>query len=423
MKITKFQGAFQGEIYDIASDKSISHRAAIFSLLSDQTSHIENFLLAQDSLNTLKIVEILGAKVKQNGSEIFITPPQKIIQPCEVLDCGNSGTAMRILCGFLSSIEGFFVLSGDKYLNNRPMGRVLQPLKKAGAIFDARDENYAPLCIRGKKLDFFKFDSLISSAQVKTAMILAGLNSQGCEFSEPNLSRNHTEIMLKYLGADISTKNLTTFVKPLQNHLKPVEIKIPNDPSSAFFFAVAALILPNSKILLKDILLNETRIQAYKILQEMGGKIEFLNIKEKGEKIGDILVESSSLKSICVKDKISWMIDEAPGLAIAFACADGVSILKNAKELRVKESDRIKAMVGGLQKCGIKAKELADGFEITGGDAKFAIIDSFGDHRIAMSFAIFGLKCGMQIEKSEFISTSFPNFTKILQNFGVKIEN
>ncbi len=423
MKISKVQNGINGEISDIASDKSISHRAAIFSLLSDKESHLRNFLLAEDTLNSLKIVEILGAKIKKENGEIFINPPKKIIEPSEILNCGNSGTAMRILCGFLASKNGFFVLNGDKYLNNRPMGRVLEPLKKAGALFDAREKNFAPLCIRGKKLDFFKFESKISSAQIKTAMILAGLNSNGCEFIEPSLSRNHTEIMLKFMGAEISSQNLKTIVKPIKNPLKPLDIKIPNDPSSAFFFAVAALILPNSKIILKDILLNKTRIEAFKILQKMGGKIEFLNVKNGFETTGDILVQSSNLNAICVDTNISWMIDEAPALGIAFACANGKSVLKNAKELRVKESDRIKTMVLGLKNCGIDAIELEDGFEITGKKANFAKIDSFGDHRIAMSFAILGLKCGMKIENSEFISTSFPNFTKILQNLGVKIEN
>ena len=408
----------------IASDKSISHRCAIFSLLSDKPSHIYNYLRAEDTLNTLKIVQLLGANICDNGNEIVIVPPQILSEPNVVLECGNSGTAMRLFMGFLAASDGFFVLSGDKYLNSRPMARVGKPLIGIGAKIDGtKNGDTAPLAIRGKKLDFFKFDGKIASAQIKSALILAGLKSNGCEISEPELSRDHTERMLKGMGADLQINDLNVNVKPLKNPLKPLTINVPNDPSSAFFFALAAAIIPNSHLILKNILLNKTRIEAFKILAKMGTIVSFREISNEYESIGEIEIKYAPLKCVDVNKNIAWLIDEIPALAIAFANASGVSTIKNAKELRVKESDRIAIMVAGLRKCGLRVEEFDDGFSVEGGVANSAIIDSHGDHRIAMSFAILGLKCGMVIEKSEFIATSFPNFSIILRQLGASVED
>lgn len=424
MKIQPISQPFEVEFDKVSSDKSISHRCAIFSLLSDQTSEIYDYLTAQDTLNSLKIISQLGAKVQRDNDFVKITPPKQIISPNFILDCGNSGTAMRIFMGLLAANDGFFVLSGDEYLNQRPMRRISEPLQKIGAEIYGRDNaNKAPIAICGKKLKYFKFDSPIASAQVKTAMILAGLLGSGGKFSEPELSRNHSEIMLKKMGANITANDLNLDIKPLKNPLKPIKMRVPNDPSSCFFFAVAAAITKGAKITLKNVLLNKTRIEAFKILEQMGAKISYKITDESFESMGEIYIEGNELKAVNVSQNISWLIDEAPALAIAFACAKGTSTLKNAKELRVKESDRIAVMVEGLQKCGINAKELEDGFEITGGEPKFATIDSFGDHRIAMSFAILGLKCGMDIQKSEFIATSFPKFTHFLKQLGAAIED
>lgn len=424
MKIQPISQPFDETFEKISSDKSISHRCAIFSLLSHEVSQISDYLEAEDTLNSLKIIEQLGAKVEKNGDFVKITPPKKIISPNAVLECGNSGTAMRIFMGLLAANDGFFVLSGDKYLNQRPMKRVSEPLRKIGAkIYGREDANKAPIAINGKKLDYFDFESKIASAQVKTAMILAGLLGKGGKFSEPELSRNHSEIMLEKMGACIDKNGLTLDIKPLEGPLKPLKMRVPNDPSSCFFFAVAATVTKGAKITLKNVLLNKTRIEAFKVLEKMGAKISYKITDESFESVGDICVEGSDLKAVEIDKNISWLIDEAPALGIAFACAKGTSVLRNAKELRVKESDRIAVMVDGLKKCGISAKELEDGFEITGGDPKFAVIDSFGDHRIAMSFAILGLKCGMNIQKSEFIATSFPKFTHFLKQLGAKIED
>jgi 3-phosphoshikimate 1-carboxyvinyltransferase len=341
----------------------------------------------------------------------------------EVLDCGNSGTGIRLFCGLLSSANGHFVLTGDKYLRVRPMKRVTQPLRDIGAKLDGRDNgNFAPLSIRGASLKAFDYKSKIASAQVKSAMILAALRAdKECKYTEPELSRDHTERMLKGMGADIKTDGLTTTIKPLKKLLNPLKIRVPADPSSAFFFAVAASIVPNSHIVLEGVTLNPTRVEAFMALKRMGADITFIQKDNKYEPIGDIEVKYAPLKAIVVEDKISWLIDELPALSIAFACADGKSVVKNAKELRVKESDRISTVVNGLKSAGIEVTEYEDGYEVVGGELKSAIINSHGDHRIAMSFIIAGLKSGMQVDDLECINTSFPNFFEILSKI-TKVE-
>lgn len=404
----------------IASDKSISHRCAIFALLSDKPSYVRNFLNAEDTLCTLKISQSLGAKVDIDGELITITPPKELKEPASILDCGNSGTAIRLLMGFLSSLEGFFVLHGDKYLASRPMKRVANPLREIGAIIDGRDGGeLAPISVRGSQLEPFNYDSPIASAQVKSALILAGLRGKGIStLTEPTLSRDHTEKMLRGMGVEIVSNGTKVILTPTQKPLKPLDITVPNDPSSGFFFAVAAAITPNSKIVLKNMLLNPTRIEAYKVLQRMGAKVEFIEKENTYDSVGDIVVEYAPLKGVEVSQNIAWLIDELPALSIAFASANGKSLVRNAEELRVKESDRINSVVKNLKKCGISVDEFKDGYEVTGGELRSATVDSFGDHRLAMSFAIAGLKVPMQITDTQCIQTSFPNFIELLSQIG-----
>lgn len=410
--------SFNIEVLNIAPDKSISHRCAIFSLLSDKKSHIKNYLMAEDTLNTLNIVEQLGAKINyfEDGS-FEIIPPKEINEPNCILECGNSGTTIRILMGFLSGKDGFFVLHGDKYLTTRPMRRVADPLRNIGAKIDGRKNgDLAPISIRGAKLKAFNYESKIASAQVKTALILAALRADGTStFSEPELSRDHTEKMLKKMGANISNFENKITIFSQNEPLEPLNITVPCDPSSAFFFAVAAAIVPNSKIVLKNMLLNKTRIEAYKVLASMGAKIEFLEKENIYDSVGDIVVSHFDLKAVEVSENISWLIDEIPALSIAFACAKGTSNIKNAQELRVKESDRIAAVVNNLKLCGINSNETQDGFSVEGGDFKDAILDSYGDHRIAMSFAIAGLISGTKVTNVDCINASFPEFVNILR--------
>ena len=437
-----------GEIGDIPADKSISHRCVIFALLAKKPSEIGNFLCAKDTLSTLNIAKELGIEVRAKDSKtmLFIPPKEGIKEPSGVLDCGNAGTAMRLCTGLLAGVRGHFVLSGDKYLNNRPMKRVIEPLQKCGAKIRARaNGELAPIAIEGSALRGFCYQSPIASAQVKSAMLLAGLFAgESSVFAEPFLSRNHTEILLQNMGADIRVeageaqinqaqsqmqtsqigademKNSTAhagkiLINPLDAPLNPLVLDIPSDPSSAFFFAVAATLLPHSHIVLKNILLNPTRIEGFEVLKKMGAKITYTLTQTAPEAIGDISVESSALTGIEVSENIPWLIDEIPALSIAFACAKGKSTIKNAKELRVKESDRIRAIAHNLTKMGIEVEELDDGFTITGGELRSAQVSSFGDHRIAMSFAIAGLLCGVEIEDFDCVGISFPNFLEILR--------
>jgi 3-phosphoshikimate 1-carboxyvinyltransferase len=420
LNISPLNSSFDVVIDNIASDKSISHRCAMFSLFSDKPSVIKNYLRGEDTMDSLKIAQKLGAIVEDDPKTgtITITPPLSLSEPDDILDCGNAGTGMRLYAGLLSGLDGSFVLTGDKYLRGRPMNRVVKPLRDIGATIDGREQgNKAPLHIRGGKLNSFRYHSSIDSAQVKSALILAAIQSDETSYyKEDLLSRDHTERMLNGMGANITTQDDGWIkIEPLKGKLKPLDITVPTDPSSAFFFAVAAAIVPSSKVTLKNVTLNPTRIEAYKILEKMGAKITYNKTQDMYEPIGDIVVEYNELNGVTVDSNIAWLIDELPALSIAMSIANGKSVVKNAKELRVKESDRITAVVENLKLCGIDYKEFEDGYEIQGGQTlQKATINSQGDHRIAMSFAIAGLLCGMDIEDTGCIETSFPNFMEIV---------
>jgi 3-phosphoshikimate 1-carboxyvinyltransferase len=407
---------FDVALDSIAGDKSISHRSAMFAILAQGKTVVRNFLRAEDTLNTLNIVKQLGAKVEDDGTVITIES-EGFVEPDDVLDCGNSGTGMRLFCGLLSSFDGHFVLTGDEYLRRRPMKRVVTPLTSIGAKIDGRNSgDLAPLSVRGGALTPFKYESPIASAQVKSALILAGLKAKGQSFyKEPELSRDHTERMLNGMGVDIvkGDDGWITITPPTRD-LKPLDITVPADPSSAFFFAVATAITPNAKVILRNITLNPTRIEAFHVLKRMGANVIMRETENVYEPLGEIEVSHAPLKAVEVSENISWLIDELPALSIAFSVAEGTSVVKNAEELRVKESDRIATVVNNLKRCGIQTTEVEDGYSVTGGSLSKATINSYGDHRIAMSFAIAGLQCGMEIEDIDCINTSFPNFFDIL---------
>nr|WP_317403668.1 3-phosphoshikimate 1-carboxyvinyltransferase [uncultured Helicobacter sp.] len=428
MRITKIAAAkrFELELDSIATDKSISHRGAMFALLANAPCEMKGFLEGEDTLHTLQIAKNLGLVVEKRGESLYLIPPKDGIQePREVLDCGNAGTGMRLYAGLLSGIKGHFVLSGDEYLNARPMGRVIEPLSAIGADIRGREQNkYAPLSIQGARLKSFTYQSKIASAQVKSAMILAGLHTEGkSRFYEPLLSRDHTEKMLKGMGVKIQGREIQSEQNGQSGYevefegssksLESFKLEVPADPSSAFFFAVAACVL-ESKVLLKNVLLNKTRIEAFKILESMGAKVTYSVKSLLYEEIGDIEVQGGQLKAVKVDKNIAWLIDELPALGVCFALAKGRSEVRNAKELRVKESDRILATITNLRAMGIECEEFEDGFSVCGGELKRARVSSFGDHRIAMSFAIAQLVCGGEIEDSECIDVSFPNFLELL---------
>lgn len=419
VRIAPAPKAFTIDCDRIASDKSISHRCAIFALLSDRPSIIENFLRAEDTLASLSIAEQLGATTEwSEAGKLTITPPARLREPDDVLDCGNAGTGMRLYCGFLAGVEGSFVLTGDRYLRARPMKRVTGPLQSVGAKLDGREKgNLAPLHIRGGKLKAFRYASPVDSAQVKSAMILAALRGDGRSYyREFFLSRDHSERMLHGMGARVGrdTEGWIT-IDPMEGPLEPLKLRVPADPSSAFFFAVAAAILPGSRIRFEGISLNPTRIEAFRVLESMGAAIDYRIRQDLYEPIGEITVRyNGRLGAVEVAERIPWLIDELPALAVAMATAEGVSRVRNAAELRVKESDRIASTLRALEACGIETEEYDDGYAVHGGTLHSAVIDSHGDHRIAMSFAVAGLLCGMEIVDTDCVATSFPNFFDIL---------
>ncbi len=414
-----------------ASDKSLSHRAVIFSLLAQKPCVVQNFLMGEDCLSSLEIAQNLGAKVENTAKNSFkITPPTTIKEPNKILNCNNSGTSMRLYSGLLSAQKGLFVLSGDNSLNARPMKRIIEPLKAFGAkILGREDNHFAPLVILGNSLKACHYESPIASAQVKSAFILSALQAQGSStYKENELSRNHTEIMLKSLGADIQNQNGVLMISPLEKPLEAFDFTIANDPSSAFFFALACAITPKSRLLLKNVLLNPTRIEAFEALKKMGASIEYAIQSKDLEMIGDIYIEHAPLKAIAINQNIASLIDEIPALSIAMLFAKGKSMVKNAKDLRSKESDRIKAVVSNFKALGIECEEFEDGFYVEGLEdisplkqrfsrIKPPLIKSFNDHRIAMSFAVLTLALPLEIDNLECANISFPQFKHLLNLF------
>lgn len=387
--------------------------------------------MGEDCLSSLEIAQNLGAKVENIAKNSFkITPPKTIKEPNKILNCNNSGTSMRLYSGLLSAQKGLFVLSGDNSLNSRPMKRIIEPLKAFGArILGREDNHFAPLAIVGSPLKACDYESPIASAQVKSAFILSALQAQGTSaYKESELSRNHTEIMLKSLGANIQNQDGVLKISPLEKPLEAFDFTIANDPSSAFFFALACAITPKSRLLLKNVLLNPTRIEAFEVLKKMGASIEYAIKSKDLEIIGDIYVEHAPLKAISIDQNIASLIDEIPALSIAMLFAKGKSMVKNAKDLRAKESDRIKAVVSNFKALGIECEEFEDGFYIEGledisqlkqhfSKIKPPIIKSFNDHRIAMSFAVLALVLPLEIDNLECANISFPTFQLWLNLF------
>ena len=404
---------------EIPSDKSISHRSAIFSLLCDESIRIKNFSNGADCKSSLDIVRQLGAEVSYiEENEILITPPKELIAPKDFLYCGNSGTTMRLMSGLLAGQSFDCILSGDESLSRRPMKRIITPLSQMGAKIESCDF-HAPLKINGHKLHGIDYVSSLASAQVKSCLLLAGLFAEGeTSVTEPYISRNHSEIMLKYLGADIKINSKTVSIKPSKLHAK--DIVIPGDISSAAFFLAASSIVPNSKLKIKNIGLNPTRTGIIDVLTKMRADLKIENtFEQNGEIVGDIEISTSDLKALTIEgDIIPRLIDEIPIIAVLATQAEGKTVIKDAQDLRNKESDRIKVVVEGLKSLGAEIEETYDGMVIYGktnlkGDA---VIDSCHDHRIAMSFYVAGLICQKPITISgfEWVNISFPEFEKLM---------
>lgn len=400
----------------IPSDKSISHRAVMFASLAKGQSIIKNFSKGQDPLSSLKVCSALGINAELN-EDLIINSTGKLYEPNRELDCGNSGTTMRLMSGILAGQNFNSILTGDESLSKRPMKRVIEPLTLMGAQINSKDYK-APLEIFGKNLTGINYNSKLASAQVKSCILLAGLNAEGkTSFTEPYISRDHTERMLKYMGANISAdKNTVTIEKSV---LEPKTIEICGDISSAAYFIAAGLIVPNSKIILKNVGLNPTRTGIIEVAVKMGGNIEILDKQTvSGEEVGDIQICYSELKACTIEGEIiPKLIDELPVIAVIATQAEGTTIIKDAGDLRNKESDRIKAVVTELQKLGADIQETQDGFIINGkkelkGDAE---VETYHDHRLAMSLYVAGLICKepVLINGFEWVDISFPEFDQL----------
>lgn len=407
----------------VPGDKSISHRAIMFASLAEGESRVRGLLRGEDCLSTLSAFRNLGIEVVEKADDELIIKGRGLAglqEPTNVIDCGNSGTTMRLMSGILSAQPFFSILTGDQYLRKRPMGRVINPLASMGAkILGRNDNTKAPLAIDGGGLSSAEYHSPIASAQVKSAVLLAGMQVDGTTtVYEPHLSRDHSERMLRYFGAELESFSGGARVTG-RVQLTGREVEVPGDISSAAFFLVAGLIVPDSEVLLKNVGVNPTRSGVIDILQQMGGSIELLNQRElSGEPVADLLVKSSRLHGIEIGGElIPRAIDEFPVVSVAAAFAEGVTTIRDAKELRVKETDRIAAMCESLGALGVHIEPLEDGMRIVGGESlSGGEVNSFGDHRIAMSMAIAALAAATEINISDTActETSFPGFWELL---------
>ncbi len=434
--ISEKSNKLSGEIF-VPGDKSISHRALILGACAIGKTTIENLLESEDVLATLKALKELGVSIKKNQKfwEVRGNGLGSLTTPKKTLDLGNSGTGVRLLMGLVSGCDITVTFTGDDSLNTRPMKRVIIPLEKSGA--QILSNNYKlPITIKGNKIPIpIKYTSLLSSAQVKSCVLLNGLTSTGNTlYSEVVKSRDHTEKMLDFMGANINSKNLNNEINEIKlkglPNLKGKHFSIPNDPSSAAFPSAAALIVPDSEIKIKNVCLNELRTGFYISIREMGGSIEFVNQRNiSGDIVGDIIVKYSKLKGITVpENRVPSMIDEFPIFCILACFAKGKTVMKGIQDLRNKESDRIKEIVENLKKFGFSVTSTTNSISIIGGKKvnpkKEIIIDSKFDHRIAMSFLCLGLSMenGVKVKNAETISTSFPSFYNIMKSIGANFK-
>ncbi len=415
-------------------DKSISHRAAIFAAIAKGDSLIRNYLIAGDTLSTLSALKSLGVQMDElrkkkipnvgeraEGFTIRGGGLSGLKEAFDVIDCGNSGTTARLLSGLLAGNPFFSVLTGDDSLRSRPMARVITPLSKMGADIKARGGNkFLPMAVKGGDLTGMNYEMPVASAQVKSALILAGLYAEGkTVLKEPGYSRDHTERMLAAQGAKVWAEGDTISVEP-GDELAPFELIVPGDFSSAAFFIVAALLVPGSEVLIKGVGLNERRTGLLNVLHRMGADIQIENKQEvSGELVGDLVARySGGLKGTSVRGgEIPLLIDEVPILAVAMSAASGESSIRGAEELRVKESDRIKAVSENLRTMGIETEEHKDGLTINGGRLRGGIVRSFGDHRIAMAFAVAALRAEGKtvIDEAQAVNISYPEFFEELR--------
>ena len=406
----------KGEV-TVPGDKSISHRAVMFGSLAKGTTEVTNFLQGADCLSTIDCFRKMGVKIDNTPERILIhgNGLHGLSAPTDILDVGNSGTTARLISGILAAQSFESALTGDASIKKRPMRRIMKPLSMMGAdIVSINGNDCAPLRIMGAPLHGIHYHSEVASAQVKSSVLLAGMYADGItQVTEPTLSRNHSEIMLNYFGATVRTENTTASIEP-EPVLTGQKVNVPGDISSAAYFIAAGLIVPDSEILIKNVGVNPTRDGILKVAKAMGGDITLFNIRNEGEPTADILVKSSSLHGITIEgDIIPTLIDELPVINVMAACAEGTTVIKDAAELKVKESNRIDVMVKYLSAMGCDISGTQDGMIIQGGkELHGALIDSHMDHRIAMSFSVAALAADglTEISGSECVTISYPDF-------------
>ena len=413
----------KGEV-TVPGDKSISHRAVMFGALSQGTTEVTNFLQGADCLSTIDCFRRLGIQIENTPEKILVHGKglHGLTQSNTMLDVGNSGTTTRLISGILAGQTFETTLNGDESIQNRPMKRIMEPLSMMGAdITSIYGNNCAPLKITGAPLHGIHYHSKVASAQVKSCILLAGLYADDItKVTEPSISRNHTELMLRGFGAKVTCDGKTASISP-DPELFGQKIEVPGDISSAAYFIAAGLIVPGSEILVKNVGINPTRDGLIRVCQDMGADISLLNKRENGgEPVADVLVRYSNLKATTIEGEIiPTLIDELPMIAVMACFANGTTIIKDAAELKVKESDRIAVMVDNLSRMGAHITATDDGMIIEGGyPLHGAVIDSHLDHRIAMSFAIAALAADgeTEIKDAECVNISYPNFYEELSN-------
>lgn len=421
-KVISSRTGLNGKI-KIPGDKSISHRAVMFGSLAKGDTKITGFLKGDDCMSTISCFKKLGIDIEVNDDNVIVHGKglNGLNAPKETLDVGNSGTTIRLISGILAA-QGFdSTLNGDASIQKRPMNRVIKPLSQMGADIKSTNDGYAPLTIHGKKLKSMEYTMPVASAQVKSSILLASLFAEGTTtIIEPVASRDHTEIMLNYFGANIKNENGVITSTPVKE-LYGKNLEVPGDISSAAFFMAAGLVVPNSHIIIENVGINPTRTGIIDALKAMGGYVEIINERKSGgELVGDIEVKTSSLKATTLEGSIiPRMIDEIPVFTVAALCAEGTTVVKDATELKVKESNRIATMSQELGKMGVVIEETDDGMIIKGNQKlKGAEVYSHLDHRVAMSCAIAGLIAEGEttIIDADCVGISFPNFYNLLNN-------
>ncbi len=426
-------GPLRGTL-SVPGDKSITHRAVILSALAEGESSVRGYSRGEDCLRMVQAFRSLGVPIEEEPDCLRVRGKGLwgLRESSDCIDCGNSGTAIRLLAGLLAGQDFFTVLTGDESIRRRPMGRVIQPLRSMGADITGRQGGeLAPLALAGSRLKGFSYRPPISSAQVKSSLLLAGLFAEGVtEISEPQQSRDHTERMFRYLQIPLEVQGTTCRIKGRPSSgWRDCRMTVPGDLSAAAFFMIGATVVPDSDVTILNVGVNPTRTGVIEILRSMGGNIEEFNPREEsGEPVADLRIRSAPLTGVHIDPAlIPQTIDEFPILCVAAALAKGETVIRGAKELRVKESDRIHTMATELGKMGVKVSETEDGMSIQGradessltrGALQGAQLTSYGDHRVAMSLAIAGLRAtaSSQIQDTQCIDTSFPGFhSKLLE--------